>query len=300
VKGVRAQGTLRGRGALAIVWLDRPAARDAAVLGGKGAGLCRLADACAGLPGCSVPPGFAVTAGSVPQPAAIAAAYADLGRRCGEAQPAVAVRSSAVDEDGGVASFAGQHDTLLNVRGAGAVWEAVEACRASAASARALEYRRRHGLGAAQVAVVVQAFVVADAAAVAFSVDPVSGEREALVINAVWGLGESLVGGTATPDVYHVRRGDPSAVTVRLGDKARMTVARPDGGTAEVDTPPFLRRRPALEPGEAAQVARAVLTLEGAWGRDVDVECAFRGGRLFLLQCRPVTALAGPAAGVRG
>ena len=66
-----------------------------------------------------------------------------------------------------------------------------------------------------------------------------------------------------------------------------------------MDTPPFLRRRPALEPGEAARLARAVLTLEGAWGRAVDVECAVRDGRLFLLQCRPATALAAPVAEVR-
>lgn len=296
--GVKVQGSDRpgGVGQVEIVWLDQRAARDTAVVGGKGAGLCRLAHACGALPGCSVPPGFAVAAEA--GPSAIAAAYAELGRRCGETEPAVAVRSSAVDEDGAVVSFAGQHDTLLNVRGAGPVGEAVEACRASAASARAIEYRRRHGLGSPRVAVVVQCFVVADAAAVAFSVDPVSGERDAVVINGVWGLGESLVGGTATPDVYRVPRGDPAAVDVRVGDKARMTVALPEGGTAEVDTPPFLRRRPALEPLEAARVARAAVTLEGAWGRAVDVECAFRDGRLFLLQCRPVTALARPAAGV--
>ena len=94
----------------------------------------------------------------------------------------------------------------------------------------------------------VQCFVVADASAVAFSVDPVSGDRDAVVINGVWGLGESLVGGTATPDVCEVRRGDPSAVAVPLGDKARMTVALPDRGTAEVDTPPSCAGVPRSNP----------------------------------------------------
>jgi pyruvate,water dikinase len=202
------------------------------------------------------------------------------------------VRSSAVDEDGADASFAGQHETFLNVAGSSAVVETIQRCWRSFTAPHAIEYRRRQGLPveAVRVAVLVQQLVVADAAAVAFTADPVTGSRESIVINASWGLGESIVGGTVTPDVYVVRAQDFRVVSREIAEKRRMTVAVP-GGTIEVNTPAFLARRPALTDDEAAAVARLAHALEAESGCAVDVECALSGGELFLLQCRPITTL---------
>lgn len=228
--------------------------------------------------------------------AAVAEAYRELARRVGEDDPAVAVRSSGVDEDGAGASFAGQHDTFLNIAGADAVADAVSRCRASARSERALAYRSSQGLhGAAPIAVLVQQLVPADVAAVVFSVDPRTGSDD-VVINASWGLGESIVGGTATPDLYTVRRDGLQIRSRTAGAKERMTVRTPDG-TREVAVPRILRERLALDDEDVRAAAELALSLEAETGAPVDVECAFRAGTLYLLQCRPVTATAGDGRG---
>lgn len=145
---------------------------------------------------------------SAPLYSRLAAAYADLAQRCGVPRPSVAVRSSAVDEDGSLASFAGVYETRLNVVGVGAVAEAVVCCWNSARSDRALEYRRQQGqaLEGIRLAVLVQQFIPSDVSAVVFSANPVTGNRHEVVINASWGLGESVVGGRVNPDTYVVRK----------------------------------------------------------------------------------------------
>jgi phosphoenolpyruvate synthase/pyruvate phosphate dikinase len=284
-----------------IVWLGEPACADRALAGGKAAALGALVAAG------TVPPGFCVTAaaaarwwprgaddGGVPEGlrAAVAGAYRALAGRCGEAAPPVAVRSSAADEDGAAVSFAGQHASYLNVVGADEVAAAIVRCWRSGRSARAVAYRERHGLPpvAAGLPVLVQQLVVADASAVAFSANPVTGERGEIVINAAWGLGESLVGGTVTPDTYTVRKADLAIVARGLAEKRAMTIPAA-AGTREVAVPRFLRRAPALDDAQVRATARLALDLEARAGRPVDVECAWRDGRLALLQCRPVTAL---------
>lgn len=203
----------------------------------------------------------------------------------------VAVRSSAVDEDGAGASFAGQHESYLNVAGLNAVAAAVARCWQSARAPRALEYRRRQGLSPeVRLAVLVQRLVGADVSAVVFSADPVTGSREEILINASWGLGESIVGGTVTPDAYAVRKTDLALVSCRISEKRRMTVPVA-GGTREVEVPRFLREQPSLEEEQVLEVARLALELEEEMGWPVDVECAYGAGALYLLQCRPVTAL---------
>ena len=284
-------------------WLGEPGGDELSLVGGKAANLSRLAATQ------RVPPGFSLTTRAfemalaaapadgalrAPEPLRreIAAACAELSRRAGESGASVAVRSSAVDEDGAAASFAGQHETYLNVVGAEAVIAAVERCWASAATERARAYRRQRGLAGDRVslAVLVQLLVPADASGVAFSANPLTSSRDEVVVNASWGLGESIVGGTVTPDTYVVRKCDLTVLRRDLGDKARMTVLVP-GGTAEVDVPRLLQRRPALDDGQAADVARLALDLERSMGWPVDLEFAIRGGELYLLQCRPITTL---------
>jgi len=265
-----------------IVWLDQPECRETALVGGKAARLGELLQT--GMP---VPPGFCLTPGAPLD--GLAAACRELEQRCGVENLAVAVRSSAVDEDSAAASFAGQYETILNVAGAEAVAQAVERCRAAAASPRVLEYRRRQGLGpGAGIAVLVQQLIPADVSAVVFSSDPVNGARDEIVINACWGLGESLVGGTVTPDTYRVRRADPAVVSSQVGEKRRMTVRIP-GGAREVEAPLALRSQLVIDNIQAAEAARLALDLEARMGWPVDLECAWQAGRLWLLQCRPIT-----------
>jgi pyruvate,water dikinase len=221
-------------------------------------------------------------------------AYRRLGERCGLDAPSVAVRSSALDEDGAGASFAGQHETYLNVVGAGDVAEAVARCWTSVHSPRALEYRRQQGLplDGVRIAVLVQQLIPADVSSVVFSANPVTGSRDEVMINASWGLGESIVGGTVTPDTFVVRKADMAIVSRQISEKRLMTVMVP-GGTREVDVPRFLRSQPTLRDDQVVEMARLGLTLEGRMGHPVDVECAVHAGQLYLLQCRPITALAG-------
>ena len=292
-----------------VAWLGRGECHDCVLLGGKASNLCHLAAEH------RVPPGFCLTADAFDHalttglvadedsaPASLPSelfeelvrAYRGLAERCGLDAPSVAVRSSALDEDGAGASFAGQHDTYLNVVGATAVAEAVARCWASVRSPRALEYRRRQGLplDGVRIAVLVQQLIPADVSSVVFSANPVTGSRDEVMINASWGLGESIVGGTVTPDTYVVRKADMAIVSRQIAEKRQMTVMVP-GGTREVAVPRFLRSQPTLRDDQAVEMARLGVTLEGRMGHPVDVECAVHAGQLYLLQCRPITTLAG-------
>jgi len=226
--------------------------------------------------------------------AAIAGAYASLG----DDDVPVAVRSSATVEDLAGMSAAGQHDTYLNVHGEAAVIDAVRRCWASLWSARAIGYRARRGIspGEVSIAVVVQRLVPAEAAGVMFTVDPVSGAPAQVVVSANWGLGESVVAGDVTPDAAVVDRASGALVSYQLGGKEVMTVA--DGaGTLETETPADLRSTPVLSPGQAGELARVGLAIEKLYGEPVDVEWARADSELWVVQARPITALAGrPAA----
>ena len=219
--------------------------------------------------------------------AAVAGAYASLG---GDDVP-VAVRSSATVEDLSGMSAAGQHDTYLNVRGEAAVVDAVRRCWASLWSARAIGYRARRGISPVDVsiAVVVQRLVPAEAAGVMFTIDPVSGAPDQVVVSANWGLGESVVSGDVTPDVAVVDRATETLVSYQPGGKEVMTVA--DGaGTMETETP-GLRSTPVLSPAQAAELARVGLAIEKLYGEPVDVEWARADSGLWVVQARPITTL---------
>lgn len=283
-----------------IVWLGDMGCDEPRSVGGKAAQLSRLSRYQA------VPAGFCLTAGasrtdrdeaSAAVPAALSQlvrdAYTELGRKLAVIDPAVAVRSSAIDEDGALASFAGIYTTYLNVRGSDAVLAAIARCWASAKDPRVIEYRRQRGSESAGLAVIVQDLVAADSSAVVFSANPTTGATDQIVINANYGLGESVVGGLATPDSWAVRKSDLSSLRFVLGHKEQMTILSAEG-TREVPVLPTLRRRPCLSAAQVGALARLALQLESAMGWPVDIECAFRGDSLYLLQCRPITALAVP------
>lgn len=279
-----------------ILWLDELAARDPALVGGKAANLSRLAGAY------SVPDGFCLTTAAFDHSNqeqlplqlhdALCQAYRILGARSSSAKAPVAVRSSAADEDGNQDSFAGQHESYLNIQGASAVVNAVRRCWASARAPRALVYRQQRGLSRQRLrlAVLVQRLILADVSAVVFSANPITGAHDEVVINASWGLGESIVGGSVTPDTLVVAKTSIAVRGRQIAEKQRMTIAVP-GGTREVDVPRILRARPALTNAQVAELAALACSLEQSMGFPVDIECAYQEGALYLLQCRPITTL---------
>ncbi|MEE8336456.1 MAG: PEP/pyruvate-binding domain-containing protein [Dehalococcoidia bacterium] len=275
-----------------ILWLGDEHCDDPALVGAKAANLSRLATLHL------VPPGYALTAVRASQgldgdlAEAVRRAYQALAARSGLREPRVAVRSSAPDEDSSGASFAGQHDTYLNITGEAAVVDAVRRCCASALSPTALAYREQQGLATddPSIAVLVQQFVASDVSAVIFSANPITQDRDEVMINSSWGLGESVVSGTVTPDTYVIRKSDYSLISRQIAAKEVMTVMV-DGGTDEVPVPADRRELPSLTASQAIEMARLAIKLETAMGWPADVECAVAYDELYLLQCRPITTM---------
>ena len=276
-----------------LLWLGDPKSFDAGLVGGKAANLSRLARMYHRVPdGFSLPVTVMDEVHPLDLRDEITAAISDLMNCHSLPDFIAAVRSSAVDEDGATASFAGQHETYLNIVGADAIIQAVTRCWESARSEHALDYRRQQGLSVErpQIAVLVQQLVAADVAAVVFSANPITGDRDEVMINASWGLGESIVGGTVTPDTFIVRKSDLTIIQSVIADKQRMTISV-SGGTQEVDVPRLLRNTTSLNDEQVIEMAQLVVTLESTMEHQVDVECAYAGDKLYLLQCRPITTL---------
>ncbi len=215
-------------------------------------------------------------------------AYAGLG---GGDVP-VAVRSSATAEDLPEMSFAGQQETYLNMRGEAMVLDAVKRCWASLWTARAIAYRARQGIASDSVAlaVVIQKLVFAAAAGVMFTANPLTGKRDAIVINATWGLGEAIVGGLVTPDTLTLEKASGRVLSRETADKRVMTV-RVESGTSEQPVPEVRRRAPVLDDGQAAGLARLGVQIERLYGMPMDIEWALAAGKFAILQARPITAL---------
>ncbi|HEX5223821.1 MAG TPA: PEP/pyruvate-binding domain-containing protein [Solirubrobacteraceae bacterium] len=259
-------------------------ARDVALFGSKAVGLGQaLRD---GLP---VPPGVAL-GGAVVE--AVAGRDEDAIRRVDESvRPLggpLAVRSSAVDEDGAEASFAGQHLTLLGVLGADDVPSALNEIWWSANSDAAITYRQRLGLFTRpSVGVVVQVLLAPEAAGVMFTQNPVTGANER-VIEASWGLGEVVVAGRVIPD--HFRVAPDGEVLERVaGYKSIRCRSLPDGGTVEEDLTPELAERLCLDDEQLRLLGALAERCEQVYGPARDIEWAIADGTLYLLQCRAVT-----------
>jgi len=192
-------------------------------------------------------------------------------------------------------SFAGQLETYLNVVGGDEVILAVKRCWASLWTGRAIGYRQRLGIRPEEVsiAVVVQQLVSAQVAGVLFTVNPMTGARDELTINAAWGLGEAIVGGRVTPDTIVVNKRAVTIASRQIARKDVMTV-RLKLGTREEPVPASKRRRAALKPAQSLQLARLGIQIEQLYGQAMDIEWAICGDRIFILQARPVTALSDP------
>jgi len=232
-------------------------------------------------------------------PSGIETDLKDAYERLGGGNTAVSVRSSATAEDLASASFAGQQETYLNVRGGKALAEAVINCWASLWTARAMAYRAREGVLPDQVrlAVVVQQMVEAEAAGVMFTANPANGRRDQTVISAAWGLGEAVVSGAVTTDDLTVDTATGRVLSRQTADKEVMTVLT-QNGTAEQKVAEARRRAPVLDDAAAAQLASYGTKIAEYFGAPQDIEWAQADGRFFLLQSRPITALPEPSADV--
>ncbi|MEU4601646.1 PEP/pyruvate-binding domain-containing protein [Kribbella sp. NPDC023972] len=278
-----------------IVSLDAATPLEA---GGKAAVLGALARA-----GFPVPPGFVVPAGvyravtsglSLPAvlaergpedvrrlieaaafPSELIAELTDALRRLGD--DAVAVRSSGSSEDGAVASAAGQHDSFLGVRGQAAVAQRLVATWASLWSDRAVAYR---GAGEAEMGVVVQRQIDAEVAGVLFT-------GSTTVIEASWGLGESVVRGVVTPDAYTVTAA--GVVDRRMGDK-QTRIDRGENGTITTQVPPEAAGRLCLDDQQLVRLAQLGQDVAEHLGAPQDIEFALKNNEIWLLQARPITA----------
>jgi pyruvate,water dikinase len=266
-------------------------AYDESVYGSKAIGLGDAARS--GLP---LPPGVALSGAVVEAVASgdsqTVAKVAELVRPLGSP---LAVRSSAVDEDGAEASFAGQHMTLLNVPGVDAVKDALREIWWSANSDSAITYRQRVGLfRQPSVGVVVQSLLDPDCAGVMFTRNPINGADER-VIEASWGLGEAVVAGLVIPD--HFRIDSSGAVLERTAGLKKIAVRKvPEGGTVEEKLSPELAEQICLSDDQLADLHRLASRCEEVYGPDRDIEWAFAGGQLYLLQCRAITRTGGQEA----
>ncbi|MHC4915452.1 MAG: PEP/pyruvate-binding domain-containing protein, partial [Planctomycetota bacterium] len=221
----------------------------------------------------------------------IGSAYGHLEAEGGQ-NVSVAVRSSATAEDLPEASFAGQQDTYLNICGEGALLNAVKSCWGSLWTARAMSYRAQQKIPNEDVAlaVVVQRMVMAEAAGIMFTANPVTGARDEIVINAAWGLGEAIVGGQVTPDTLLVDKDTDEVKESVVSEKTVITAATADG-TAEVELSDDRRTERVLDDTRAAQLAEVGRKVEKHYGSPQDVEWCLCEGSFYLVQARPITSL---------
>lgn len=233
---------------------------------------------------------------------AITKGYQELGGTAD--QFAVAVRSSATAEDLPQASFAGQHESYLNIRGTQHLLTAVRKCFASLYTDRAIKYREDNGFAHESIAlsVGVQKMVRSDLACsgVGFTLEPESGFRDIVHLSGVWGLGENIVQGTVTPDEFFVfkpslRKNKKAVIQKKLGEKAKTMIYAPDAHSkspvVNTSTPPDKRAHFVLGDPEIEQLARWALIIEDHYGKPMDIEWAKDGesGELFIVQARPET-----------
>jgi pyruvate,water dikinase len=242
---------------------------------------------------------------------AICQAYRDLSQRLGVDEADVAVRSSATAEDLPNASFAGQQETFLNVRGEAALLNGCQRCFASLFTDRAISYREAKGFDHLKVAlsIGVQQMVRSDlaGAGVMFSIDTETGFDRVVLINAAWGLGENVVQGTVDPDEYQVFKPLLADAALRpivhkqRGGKTLKMIYAQEGEQSTRNVPTSLAERSAivLTDREILKLARSACAIERHYGRPMDIEWAKdgRSGELFIVQARPETVQSHREAG---
>lgn len=225
--------------------------------------------------------------------ATVIEAYNALCQRIGKENAFVAIRSSATAEDLPEASFAGQQDTFLNIRGPEDVLTYVQKCWASLFESRAIFYREENDFDHSKVyiAVVVQEMVNAEKAGVMFTVHPSTGEEQ-ILLEAAWGLGEAVVSGTVTPDTYWVDKKTGKVMDFNISEKNTMFKKDPEAGkTIQMDVPDDLKNKRVLSDQEIVELTKLGKRIQDHYDFPQDTEWAIEDGKIFMLQSRPVTTL---------
>ena len=224
---------------------------------------------------------------------AIGAAYVELGKRVGEENPYVAVRSSATAEDLPDASFAGQQDTYLNVQGAETIIAKVKECYASCFTDRAVYYREKQGFDHIEVALsaVVQMMVFSKTSGVMFTVNVATGDDNNILIEAAFGLGEYVVQVTVTPDNYTISKHDHKIIDRCVNEQDIMLVRKKGGDCEEVQVPEELRKVQTLTDEQILELADYAKKIEKHYGCYMDMEWGVdeRTNKIWILQARPET-----------
>ena len=270
-------------------------ASEVSLVGGKAINLYLMEKA--GLP---VPEGFVVTTAayghskdqakmSADLSSGIRKAYKDLG------EPTVAVRSSATAEDMAEASMAGQYETFLDIKGADAVIEAVEKCWQSLNTDRVKKYLAEQNIDTSNVAVavIIQKLVPADISGVLFTANPRTGASDEMVIEAVYGLGEGLVSGEVQPDIYNIKSDNDSILDIQTAHKSKALYA---GSDKYQQVPEDKSRKSCLTYTQLQELRKTGLQAQQAYACPLDIEWAISNHKLYMLQARPVTTLAGTQA----
>lgn len=260
-----------------IYSLEHQAATDVRIAGGKAAALATLL--AANFP---VPEGFVVTTAAEPD---LAEHLDSLEKRIG---PVFAVRSSGYSEDSAHSSFAGQYETVLGVRGFQQISEAIARCFASFLDTRSAFYRESLGAVVLGGAVMVQRMIEADAAGVAFTVDPVTGASDRILIESNFGVGDSVAGGHVNPDGFTVTKKTGQVIERRISEK-RVRSLLTSGGSVLVPMPEDFVSRPSLPDQGIRAVADLARRAEQRLGMPLDIEWAWKEEKVWLLQARAVT-----------
>ncbi|MBF0450678.1 MAG: PEP/pyruvate-binding domain-containing protein [Candidatus Magnetomorum sp.] len=282
-----------------ILWLGQQACGQRLLVGAKSANLSKICSRYTIPPGFSVPSSFFKKFDTYPMDKdkiaaelsnSVSEAYIALGKKCECVDPSVAIRSSAIDEDNKQASFAGQFKTFLNISGIDTVIPLIIDCYQSAFSDQVLAYRKDKGIDVNYaMSVFIQHFIHADMSSVVFSKNPMNDDTSEIIINANWGLGESIVSGNVTPDTYII---DKNSLTIKqkmIAKKLMMTITNPGNGIQDVEIPKIMADTPVMTDEQIIENARFAQQLETDFNMYVDIECAWKNEKLYLLQCRPVT-----------
>ena len=223
----------------------------------------------------------------------IEAAAQDLFQNLGDPLIPLAVRPSATVEGQPPASFGGQHNAFLNVIGRESLLENIKRCWASLWTARAILFREQNGLThtSARMAVVVHELVSATVSGTVFTANPITGEAEEVIIDAVWGLSEAIISELVTPDNYVVRKTDLAVVDRWVSDKNVRLMPLTNGGTKVQAVPPDQQAEPCLPDSGIRDLVKLCLGVENLFGEPADIEFAWHHDHLYLLQSRPIAAL---------
>ncbi len=277
-----------------ILSFDEISAGQRLFAGGKGGSLARLYQA-----GFPVPAGFVILPAAFQGEDLIPQAWGETQNqlaclRASDPHISFAVRSSALSEDSAEASFAGEFETLLNMRTDEDVHRAILEVYHSRENERVQAYSQARGIDLShEIAVVVQQLVNAESSGVLFTANPVTGQRDQAMLTAAWGLGEAIVSGKVTPDTLLVDKQTGHILTREIADKQVMTVSLQDG-TTDQPVPEEKRRAPVLSEAQVAELVRLGVEVEQEYHLPMDIEWVTAKEKIHLVQARPITALPAP------